>query len=244
VTCAECGHIVHSGGCPCCGAPVPLGQWEPPAAGRPGAPLVRAWAGLGRRLGAPVEPWAREGAAILAGWREPHRRYHDASHLARCLRVFKPLRASAARPDMVELAIWLHDVVYDPTATDNEARSAAWGEHLLAAMGLPDDGHLSRMILATCHAAEPLPGDDALLVDIDLSVLGASRGVYARYARSVRAEYAFVPDDMWRVGRGRVLASFLELPRIFRTSAFVAYEGRARANLSWELSGLAVIVSP
>lgn len=201
-------------------------------------PLRNAWARLGRRLGVEPARWEPEGAAILAGWREPHRRYHDASHLARCLRGLQAVRAVAADPDHVELAIWLHDAVYDPTAADNEARSAAWAERVLAAVDLPDDGRVTRMILATRHAAEPAPGDDALLVDIDLSVLGASRRVYARYARAVRAEYSFVPEEAWRVGRGRVLAGFLALPRIFRTPSFTGLEAAARENLAWEAAGL------
>ena len=46
--------------------------------------------------------------------------------------------------------------------------------------------------MATRHAALPAGGDEQLLVDIDLAILGASAARFAEYERQIRAEYAFV----------------------------------------------------
>ena len=74
--------------------------------------------------------------------------------------------------------------------------------------------------------------EDLVLLDADLAILGASEDRYARYARDIRAEYAWVPDADYRAGRSRVLQHFLALPRIYFTDVmFEEGEQRARANL-------------
>jgi predicted metal-dependent HD superfamily phosphohydrolase len=78
-----------------------------------------------------------------------------------------------------------------------------------------------------------------ILLDADLAILGAEPADYRAYVTGVRAEYAHVDDDAWRVGRAAVLRSFLERPAIYRTTSMQATrERRARANLSAELADL------
>lgn len=79
----------------------------------------------------------------------------------------------------------------------------------------------------------------AVLVSIDLAILGESPDAYDAYARAVRKEYAHVPDPLWRGGRARVLQRFLDAPVIFPDPDFrAAREARARANLARELETL------
>ncbi len=46
-------------------------------------------------------------------------------------------------------------------------------------------------------------------------------------------------DDLWNAGRTRVLADFLERPRLFLTDRFhERLDGRSRANLAFEIDRL------
>lgn len=82
--------------------------------------------------------------------------------------------------------------------------------------------------------------DVAEFLDMDLSILGAPEPVFDAYETAVRAEYAFVPDDLFRAGRSRILAGFLERPtHYFSEWGRARFEDRARANLSRSLAALA-----
>ena len=46
------------------------------------------------------------------------------AHVAHCLDELKAARSEARDAATVELALWMHDAVYDPRAKDNEEKSA------------------------------------------------------------------------------------------------------------------------
>ena len=180
---------------------------------------------------------ARVWARLSALYQEPHRHYHNLSHIASSL---AELDATGKGTAELEGAIWFHDVIYDPTRPDNEDASIVWFEN--AATGWCDpmtSVAIARLISAT-DFRRPRTNDEgeALMVDIDLAILSAERTAYDAYRRSVRREYAHVADDIFRVGRARVMASFLERP-IYRTSFYAVRESRARENISRELDELA-----
>jgi predicted metal-dependent HD superfamily phosphohydrolase len=90
---------------------------------------------------------------------------------------------------------------------------------------------------------EGLPAQDArdlaLFLDIDLSILGAPEPVYDQYEQDIRAEYAFVPADAYRAGRGAILKGFLSRPRLYFTDiAHAEWDAAARANLARALRAL------
>jgi len=181
---------------------------------------------------------------LEAAYAEPHRRYHDRRHIEQCLALLGKV------PDLTEgelrvltWAIWWHDAVYDPTASDNEARSADLARLELRDLdaSLHEREEVARLIRLTAgHEVEPEDNLGALLVSIDLSILGAPDAVYDAYALAVRQEYAHVPDAAWRQGRARVLERFLHAPVIFPDPGFrESFEAQARANLARELASLA-----
>ncbi|PGH41348.1 metal-dependent phosphohydrolase [Micromonospora sp. WMMA1996] len=186
----------------------------------------------------------RAGARLLAGWREPHRRYHTVDHLRAVLDVVDAYADSARRPDLVRLAAWCHDVVHDPRAggDTNERASAELGDTLLTAAGLPAAAvtEVRRLVLLTAgHAVGPDDPDGALLCDADLAVLAAPPDGYDRYAAAIRREYAHVPEPDFRAGRAAVLRHLLGLPALYRLpEPHARWEDAARANLSRELARL------
>lgn len=181
--------------------------------------------------------------ALEAAYAEPHRRYHTRAHIEACLALLD------ARGDLtegerrlVEWAVWFHDAVYDPRAADNEARSAELARRALPALGATSSeaAEVARLIGLT--AGHDVPAGDrlgAILVSIDLAILGEPPVAYDAYARAVREEYGFVPDPAWRQRRAAVLQRFLAAPVIFPDPELHrAREAQARANLARELASL------
>ncbi len=93
------------------------------------------------------------------------------------------------------------------------------------------------LILATKSHQHVAPEYRAFL-DADLAILGSDRDRYRRYVAQVRAEYAHIPEPLFRGGRAAILDGFLARPRIYETDEFHArFEQQARENIAWELSG-------
>ena len=64
--------------------------------------------------------------SLLIRYAEPHRRYHTATHIMLTIRHLHDMcraAGSEASPEVLAAALY-HDAIYDPTADDNEARSA------------------------------------------------------------------------------------------------------------------------
>lgn len=208
------------------------------------AELRIRWARTLVPWGAPAREIDAAGADVMARYGEEHRAYHTAAHVAEVLAMAGDLVDLARQPEAVELAAWLHDVVYEPRAGAgvNEAASAALAAEVLGSLGV-DDGVVAttgRLIELTAdHTVEPGDVDGAVLVDADLWILAAPPGRYRRYAAAVRSEHAWVDDAAWRQGRSAVLRRFAGRPRLYVTDrAHAALDGRARRNLEWELAAL------
>jgi predicted metal-dependent HD superfamily phosphohydrolase len=186
--------------------------------------------------------------SLLIRYAEPHRRYHTATHIMLTIRHLHDMcrvSGSEASPEVLAAALY-HDAIYDPTADDNEARSADIAVQHLTDVGWPAvrSDTVAAMILAT--AGHVTPGardnddvDTTLLLDADLAILGAEPAAYQSYVNGVRAEYSHVDDAAWLTGRSVVLHRFLERPRLFVTDYMHdTYEPRARANIQAELASL------
>lgn len=189
-------------------------------------------------LGAPAD--AAERDTLMARYAEPQRRYHTQRHLDECFARLDRARARAERPGELELALWYHDAIYDPQASDNEARSAELAASSMQRAGLATDARerVRALIMATRHDALPAPGDSALLVDTDLGILAAEPARFDEYEREIRAEYAWVPSPIFCSKRREVLRGFLARDRIYMSGAFDADESPARQNLVRSLERL------
>lgn len=171
---------------------------------------------------------------LVTRYGETHRRYHTTQHLSECLGLWRTVHALAARPGEVAVALWFHDAVYDTKRQDNEERSADLARNAVTRAGLASEvgERVHALIMATRHDAVPTDRDMQLLVDIDLSILGADDARFDEYERQVSEEYAWVPSTIFRSTRRKILEQFLERPRIFQTEHFYqAREAAARQNL-------------
>ncbi|RYH22948.1 MAG: N-methyl-D-aspartate receptor NMDAR2C subunit [Alcaligenaceae bacterium] len=189
---------------------------------------TRAWADLG------LQPQAGLFEELLDAYQEPQRHYHSQQHLAECLTHFEQSHDLAERPGEVAIALWFHDAIYDVRGKSNERQSADWAIRALTASHASQAilAHVDQLIMATRHEATPTRPDEQLLVDIDLSILGATPQRFAECDRQVRAEYSWVPGFVYNMKRRSVLKAFLARPSIYSTSYFrQRYETQARINL-------------
>lgn len=195
--------------------------------------------------------WCRLGARndgaevferLRAAYDEPHRAYHTATHIVKCLAFLDepPVRALAARPDEVEAALWFHDAVYDTRAGNNEERSATMASESMRVGAIANEvsSRVADMVRATRNHFAPSP-DGALVIDIDLSILGAGRDEFDRFDAQIRHEYGWVEEAVYRAGRAGVLRRFLDRPFIYNAPLLrERFEAAARANLQRALGSL------
>lgn len=182
------------------------------------------------------------GDALIGAWCQPHRQYHNITHLRDVLLRVDELAAHSVDPDAVRLAAWYHDVVY-AARSDDEENSARRAQSDLAVLGFsPAMIHEVVRLVRLTASHNPHPGDrnGETLSDADLAILAAPPDRYARYAASVRAEYSHVAEDEFRIGRSRVLVGLLDAPTLYRTQfAIQHWTVQAHGNLRAELDRLA-----
>ncbi|MCP5424511.1 MAG: hypothetical protein H6970_05525 [Gammaproteobacteria bacterium] len=177
-------------------------------------------------------------AELVTRYSEPHRHYHNCAHIDHCLEQLDLAGTRVVEPTIVEMALWFHDVIYDPRATDNERQSA---ELFWRRIGRHADADFSRSvhdaIMVTTHRVYPRSLAEKFVVDVDLSSFGLSPDGFDRNGRDVRAEYAHVPDAIFYLAHRRILETLLARPTVFFTEFFRArYEAAARANIQRRLA--------
>jgi predicted metal-dependent HD superfamily phosphohydrolase len=195
------------------------------------------WRETWRELGSPAADEALFQKLVVA-YSEPHRKYHTLQHLAECFEQLERVRDEAERAGEIELGLWFHDAIYDTRRHDNEERSADWARASVLCAGLPASiaERVFALIMSTRHDAAPRGQDETILVDVDLSILGAASERFDEYERQVRAEYSWVPEPVFRTKRCAILQAFLARPTLFNTATFIAaYEANARRNLERSL---------
>ena len=171
---------------------------------------------------------------LAARYGEPHRAYHNADHIAELLRWFDELTWDSPRE--IYDAILFHDVIYDPTRADNEARSA---ELALQHGASERTAELIRLTAkhGSLTTADP---DTAQFLDADTAILGAPPAQFDAYDAAIRTEYQHVPDAAYRAGRRAFLEKMQARPRLFLTDYFHdRLDAQARANLARAISRLA-----
>ena len=180
---------------------------------------------------------------IAIRYNEAQRAYHSLQHIEQLFMQFEQIKYVLNEPHLIALALFYHDVIYEPTRADNELKSAEYAvkalrPYLLAAQCQ----HIYALImmtanheLAECSNAQK-NFDAAYLLDMDLSILGACWSEYEQYAQAVRQEYAHVSNADYRVGRIAVLTELLAHPTLYLTDYYsTRLETQARQNIKLEI---------
>lgn len=175
---------------------------------------------------------------LQKAYSEPHRFYHNAKHIDDCLYWLDKASFIAKRPWEIEIALWFHDAIYLPLSTRNEIKSSRLAINFLILIGSSSERNIrvNYFIAYTKHEAYPIFGDNALMVDIDLTILGSNPEEYKIYEDNIRKEYIDVPSSIYKPKRIDILQSFLNRPSIYNTAYFSGLlENQARKNLEWAI---------
>lgn len=164
---------------------------------------------------------------------ENHRYYHNKSHLVFCLQQLDSAAPFIDDADTVEMAVWFHDIVFDPMARDNEQRSAA----LFEIAGKADFAvrflrSVSEIIIATKHNHAPDQESTAYMLDIDLSSMGLPWEHFFQDTIDIHTELSGIPEKRIYSDKLEFFNALLKRPNIFYTRYFsTCYEEQARENM-------------
>lgn len=170
---------------------------------------------------------------LIAAYSEKQRAYHTVQHLYECLVLLESIRADLNDANAVLLALWFHDVVYDPQAKDNELKSAELFEQYVAHnLSIDIIQKIKRWIVATQKHESTNELDLQFLLDIDLAILAASPARFEEYEQQIQKEYAWVDSEIYSLKRKEVLAHFYQAEPLYQTEYFQQnFEQRAKSNL-------------
>ena len=150
-------------------------------------------------------------------------------------------------PKEVALAVYFHDIIYEPKLRDNEEKSADLfmgfaSEALTERMDVVQNNVVQLILETKLHHTEAHEGpefgtqDLHYLLDLDMSILGQIQNAYTEYAANIRKEYIHVPLPDYCHRRAQVLTTFLKSPKIFCTDVFYTkYEHLTRDNVQQEI---------
>ena len=172
---------------------------------------------------------------LIDSYSQPQRYYHTLSHVAHCLSLFDKIKTELQNPQAVELAIWFHDVVYEPGAINNEQLSA--DQFMTITEGIFNDKlrtEVYQHIMATLHDGSDFENADTnYMLDIDLSSFGRPWPEFIQDSDNLRLEMESLPDDVFYKRQNAFQDKLFSRPRFFKSEYFYNhFEAQARQNRS------------
>lgn len=180
---------------------------------------------------------------------QPERHYHTAVHLQEMISYYEILKDSPClahsdfESNIILLAIFFHDSIYDVHSTTNEEDSAKLFEKFANELAL--DQTLQKQVVDYILATKKhqVSQDNtigmSIFLDLDMAVLGKASNAYQVYANLIRREYDYVPIDTYCDKRAEILTIFLQQERIYGTAILrETWETRARENIQTEIEML------
>jgi predicted metal-dependent HD superfamily phosphohydrolase len=176
-------------------------------------------------------------------YRESHRHYHTLKHLCDLFLQFDQVKHQVKNVAVVAMAVYYHDVIYNPGSGSNEEDSARIAETELHELNWKerDIREIAAYVRSTKNhepdTAVLEPGDLHLFLDLDLSVLGSDWDSYRTYSLNILKEFG--NNAMVKWGRKGFMQKFLQKEHIYHTSYFQnKLEFKARENIQREINEL------
>jgi predicted metal-dependent HD superfamily phosphohydrolase len=178
---------------------------------------------------------------IRSSYSKPARYYHNMSHLNSLVEQLFTIKNQIEDWQTLTFSVAYHDIVYNTLKKDNEEKSAALAYDRMTQLNFNaiQKEKCKLQILATKQHQVSNNTDTNYFIDADLSILGSDNKSYLKYSEQIRKEYRHFPDILYKPGRRKVLAVFLDMKNIFKTKYFQdKYEEQAKINISDELKSL------
>lgn len=128
--------------------------------------------------------------AVLSRYEEPHRHYHNMTHLMTVLEILE--RTSDMGDDLFLAAVY-HDAVYDPRNSDNEERSADLFKKEAKDARL-DKAAVNSIAAMITDTKDHQPGSERsrLLCAADLNILEQPLQIQIKYEHNIFREYQYI----------------------------------------------------
>lgn len=193
---------------------------------------------------------------IVDAYCASHRHYHTMTHIENMLDKIDEMFNIYKFEDRPEKKFalycdaYFHDIVYNPQTPSkfsDEDFSAQFAVDSLKEIGITSVHTLERVfelihITKVHQVDEDLFTDNtmqAIMIDADMSIMGAHREDYLYYAKNIALEYSFVEEKQFRQGRTKFLHDIASRDAIFNTEYMrQVYESDARLNIRTELAAL------
>ena len=198
--------------------------------------------------------WCEEGWDVLKfGYTQPHRHYHNFSHIRTLLKAFEQYKSKFEDPLAVELAIWFHDVVYDPQSKFNEDASAELAfslilklknielakkvKELIMFTKWSDDSFYTGNLYDLQQNFKYASNDFFLLRDIDWSGFGLPWDKFQKNGDMLRLEVPYLSDRDYAKRYLDFLNSIIEMSRPLYCSDIFnkKFEIKAKGNIRKEI---------
>lgn len=217
--------------------------------------LLDRWLELCKRLGVKRGPGyhAQLYRRLAYYYNQPGRYYHNLDHINNCLTKFDEVKHLLKEPDVVELAIWFHDAIYEVWADDNEGMSAGLANFfIIHLMGLPRKlaNKVAYLIERTRYFKDGMwkPGtnDSKYLVDIDLfSGLGGEWHTFHKNWELNNKEFDWKDPNELRRGQLAMFTNFHKRAPLYKTDYFrERYEEQTKSNLERAIKELESQILP
>ncbi len=178
---------------------------------------------------------------LIKRYNEGGRYYHTLDHILTLLLLIDEHKELLKNANLLKIAAFFHDAIYDPNKTDNEKRSAQLAREKLTMMEFEENKikMVESLIISTQNHVLDQEVDSFegnFFLDCDLAIFSANQEKYKEYNQQIRKEYSMYPDFLYNKGRVKVLKHFLQLDRIYKTDLFyIKREQLARQNINREL---------
>ncbi len=168
------------------------------------------------------------------------RHYHNLSHIYNMLNQIENFKHEISDLDVLKFSIWYHDIIYKSIRKDNEVKSSILSKKRLESLKIDEKrlNSVEKLIVSTKNHQIIIEEnkDNAILLDLDLSILGSDWETYKKYIENIRKEYAIYPDFMYNNGRKKVLEHFLKRKTLYFTEAYQRkFETQAIENIKKEI---------
>lgn len=150
---------------------------------------------------------------ILDRWSEPHRHYHDLGHLndliSQINEDYGDGKINENEREKLTLVALFHDLVYEPTRTDNEEKSAEIFYRFCTEQHNIDLVEVKQMILDTKNHTPCTPLSQKF-IDYDMNICDREFDDLLIWENNIREEYSMYVNEEYKAKRIKFLESILD----------------------------------